>query len=245
MPPKTSQPEFENGFRIDDNYLSRNLFKTCSVPSLASSSHLSTVRSTTKLKTTLNATYLPHLHQSIKRCFTHEERTSLKDHDVQTFLIECSLSEVLFNSVEALRDSILAHIYATPHFWLNGSEHQLQAKEQQLADQHYQTHFERWKNDNPNSKPEAFVQIYHEQLESQNKQPEPPAHPSRVYSSISICQFHFLLLSPTNGVWKISSSTQFSPLTSKKLLESNLFTISRCYLKLDYHFQLHTTQSHK
>ncbi|EAS04074.2 hypothetical protein TTHERM_00531940 (macronuclear) [Tetrahymena thermophila SB210] len=142
MPPRFNQPEYENGFRIDDGFLVKNLFQTITLDK--------------KKQHFLNINYLPHFQHSIKKFLSPEEKAALQDHQFQTFIIELSLNEVQLTDINQLRAYVLAHIKSCPSFWLQNSSIQKSAQIRHQASLEKQHRMEQWRKENPDRNIESY-----------------------------------------------------------------------------------------
>ncbi|KAL4446179.1 hypothetical protein ABPG74_021718 [Tetrahymena malaccensis] len=142
MPPRFNQPEYENGFRIDDGFLVKNLFQTITLDK--------------KKQYFLNINYLPHFQHSIKKFLSPEEKAALQDHQFQTFIIELSLNEVQLTDINQLRTYVLTHIKSCPSFWLQNSCIQKSAQIRHQASLEKQHRMELWRKENPDRNIESY-----------------------------------------------------------------------------------------
>ena len=100
--------EFGSLFKIDPDYIESNLFHP----------H----RNSRGKKQYVTANLLPNLFWYVKSKLTEKEKSSLKDYDVQVFIIETALNSKKFTDLQNLTDFILNEIYDNPNYWIKGTE---------------------------------------------------------------------------------------------------------------------------
>lgn len=99
--------ETENGFRVDDFFIQKYLFK------------IVTDKGVKHRKINLNC--IPHLLHSIRKQMSAEENASLIDHQLQTYIVELLDRTILYTNALDCRDHILYHLRHTPKFWIRDS----------------------------------------------------------------------------------------------------------------------------
>jgi len=75
-----------------------------------------------KGKNQLSANYLPHLFHYVKSLLTETERNSMKDYDVQVFIIETAIGQKKFNDLNLICDYIIKEIRSEIRYWIKGTE---------------------------------------------------------------------------------------------------------------------------
>jgi hypothetical protein len=96
-----------SSFIVDPAVLENNLF---------------TGSSGKKNRQALCANYLPHLFYYVKSLLTETERSSLKDYDVQVFLIELAIGQKKFTDLNLLCEYVIKEIRSDIKYWIKGTE---------------------------------------------------------------------------------------------------------------------------
>ncbi len=75
-----------------------------------------------KGKSQISANFLPHLFHYVKTLLSDAERNSLKDYDVQIFIIETALGQKRFTDLNVICDYIIKEIRNDLKYWIKNTE---------------------------------------------------------------------------------------------------------------------------
>jgi len=129
-----------------------------------------------KGKSQLSANFLPHLFHYVKTLLSETERNSLKDYDVQIFIIETAIGQKRFTDLNVICDYVIKEIRNDIKYWIKNTEPFMkiyeQVKEQGENDEKIDAAILSMKEENENAFKEyrdynsKVANIYNDEMEN-------------------------------------------------------------------------------